>query len=414
MFQGVKMKIPDTYSADNADYLTIPSMKMFCSKHNLKINVNRRDLINTIEEFASKNDLFNEITQQWLEKTLKAGMKTCLIKKIYYNGIMDNNFINSELIRAFPNANKKHLCEFTPSDTPEMVSYFIKHDNNKVINIQITFLCRMLRVADTYSNTGSIIIYPVYVDIDFETGFCILRSKAISGLFNISNGNEANPKYKSSAEKMMIKCEEIIREIIGYNSESDSISKKSFKYTIFNILEEYTKTPEVIQEKINRSSKKCHDFAKLLFQELGIPITLEIMQDAKYDMEIFVEKYASITYPDDKIFIKDRMAYPIKFLAQDNEFTKIQESSSGADVPLQRKKAFFDSKKAVYTDKKCDKICLCHMRQENTKKYYGDNPYEVQIYLHSSFCAVKFLRFVEEDDIQYVLSRIIQLYNVRE
>ena len=81
------------------------------------------------------------------------------------------------------------------------------------------------------------------------------------------------------------------------------------------------------------------------------------------------------------------------------------------DEPLQRKKAFFDSKKAVYTDKKCDKICLCY--KTIPKTYYNEKKYNVIITIYKEMFCIKFSRFVKEGDIQNVLSGIIQLYNVQ-
>jgi hypothetical protein len=408
------MGIPNSFSAEDSDYLTIPALRTFCANANLELYINRPELIEAIEEFANLSIENNHYTQVWLNHILKAGIKTCMVRRIYPNAIRKRNIIEKIIKDKYPHCNNDFICEHTPTNECELISYELEADgNNDVTVAHFVFLTRVVRVTDIFAKVSSIITYPIFIDVDLTSGFSIARSKSIANLFKVKNETEIDPAYRTSAEALMAHCEEAIKNTLNYTHDNVNTSREAFKRTIFNILNRYTSTPAVIREKINRSETGCITFIRQMFSEVDIPLALETYNDALYDMKVFIEKYASITYPDEEIFINDRMAYPVKFIAQDNEFTKIQETSSGYEDPLQRKKAFFDSKKSVYTDKKCDKICLCHKRLP--RKYYGDKPYNVQIYIGTAgTCIVKFLRFVEEDDIQYVLSRIIQLYNVQE
>lgn len=407
------MKIPYTFKAEDADYITIPALKEFCSKYEISSSHIREELLAAVEEYASQSDERNEETQYWLDRILKVGIKTCIIDKIYTDDMINSiAILDQKIKRAFPAYEFSHICTYDPIEEMQLVNYSFNEDEGMVTKAYFTFIIKLVRATSTYSVTGDLISYPIFVDIDFTNGFYICRAKSIAGLFKISKGNEIDSKNRVYTESLIKDCQELIKTTLGYETEDPVISKLAFKRTIFNILDEYTQTPDVIKEKIKLGKPYCESFAKNIFSVLDIAIDRDNYKDALYDLEIFLEKYSSILYPDESIFIKDREAYPVKFLAQDNEFTKIQETSNGNEDPLQHKKAFFDSKKAVYTDKKCDKICLCHQRIP--RKYYGSKPFNVQIYLNKGNCIIKFQKFVEEDDIQNVLSRIIQLYDVQK
>lgn len=405
------MRIPDTFRGDDADYLTLPAMKTFCYENGLETNLNRKEIIEEIENYASKSDENNDSTQRWLNHILKVGIKTIAISKIF-TGIKKIETIERAIKIKYVEYIEKNICECNPTNELKLIRYKINEKGGNINSISFVFIIRLVKAEDLYKSSGNIILFPIFVDVDYVNNYVISRYKSVSGIFKVSKGTEIDSKMKTSTEKLKFECEEIVRGILLYTKEETIISKSNFKRTIFNILNEYTNTPGEIQKMIDDTKDDCESFRLNLFDKLGLDVNDENINDAKYDLQIFVEKYCSITHPDETIFTKDRMAFPVKFIAQDNEFTKIQETSSGNEDPLQRKKAFFDSKKSVYTDRKCDKICLCHQREP--KRYYGDKPFNVQIYIDNGKCMVKFLRFVEEDDIQNVLSRILQLYNVQD
>ena len=76
--------------------------------------------------------------------------------------------------------------------------------------------------------------------------------------------------------------------------------------------------------------------------------------------------------------------------------------------PLQCTEAFFDSKKTIIKNKKCDKLHLC-FRRENSK-YFGNNPFCVQFGTVSNCGYFKTGQYAEEGDIGNVLQTIFENY----
>lgn len=405
------MKIPYGYKTEDIDYLTLPPIKTFCKENSLGTNSNREDLLNQIEEFSEESDINEVKVKKWLDETLKIGIKTCLVSKVYFEQKINLSNIEKIIKKDFPNCPNSYVCIEEGGTEPKLVNYKIIHKNGLLERVEFSFLISLIKAKSTYSSSGMKINYPIFVDVDFNNGFIVSRGKSTSLLFKISEGLEINPKLSTKPEALIRDCMSKVMQTLKIKEEGVGTGKSIIKRTIFNILDKFTKTPDVIDKIIKKSETDNEKYVKEVFGKLGISTKGELYEDAKYDLRIFIEKYASITYPDKNIFITDRDAYPIKFNAQDNEFTKIQESTSGIDEPLQRKKAFFDSKKAVYTDKKCDKICLCYKALPQT--YYNEKKYNVIITIYKEMFCIKFSRFVKEGDIQNVLSRIIQLYNVQ-
>lgn len=407
------MQIPGTYRLDDSDYITIPVMKKFCFENDLRVTGNRMDFIQQIEEFANRNQDNEAKVILWLEEVLKMGIKTCIITKINpINNTQTDNDIEEKINAAFPSFKQKNIINCQPEKETKLYKYELEKDENgDVVRASFYYIISLVKVINNYSDTGKTISYPVYIDIDLKNGFCISRAKSSSGLFKVGQEqNKIETSNATSSEKLMKFCATKILNVIEWVPEDVQITKNTFKKVIFKILDSYTKTPRLIQNKIDGVQEECKIFAEDIFRKVGIDLNGKSNKDdVLYDLKIFVEKYISITYPDKSIFMEDRKAYPVKFLAQDNEFTKIQEHTSGDD-PLQSKKAFFDSKKVVYTNKKCDQITLCQERE--AKKYYTDKYFTVSLSLVNGSCMVKFMCFVEEGDIEDVLSRVIQEYVV--
>lgn len=89
------------------------------------------------------------------------------------------------------------------------------------------------------------------------------------------------------------------------------------------------------------------------------------------------------------------------------DMTKI-DTTSAKIKPLQCTEAFFDSKKTIIKNKKCDKLHLC-FRRENSK-YFGNNPFCVQFGTVSNCGYFKTGQYAEEGDIGNVLQTIFENY----
>lgn len=406
------MLIPAPYRDEDQDYITVPALKTICNKYNLSTEGNRIDIILRLEEYSRKHVEYEEEIQKDLDATLKEGIKTCVLYKIAFPEILDATFWENKLAKEFGVQSSNHLCNVAPKKEITLVNYNFTLNEQMITSIEFVFHIELLRSKGTYYTSGIQVFYPIHVSVDFINGFVIGRGKTTSLLFKVDDGLQINPKRKTSTESIIKEAMNSVLYILNIKKEDSIVQKMAFKRTIFNILDEYTKTPPEIKKKMREVRGECNEFVDTIFKKLGIAETITIMPEAKYDMQIFVEKYISVTYRDKTVFTENRLAYPVKFLSKDNELTTIQESSSGMEDPLQSKRAFFDSKKVVYTDKKCDRLSLCHKSRKEL--YYGERPFVASIYLSGCDCAVKFNRFVKEGDIKDVLSRIIQLYNVQK
>lgn len=191
------------------------------------------------------------------------------------------------------------------------------------------------------------------------------------------------------------------------------------KSTYYKILEQFTTTPTVIRTEIQKVQDRISMFINETFTELDITPDKEFnvtedtvetnYEQAERDLEIFIEKYISINYSDSDVFVRDKDAYPIRLRLTDAEYTRIEETTADKEA-LQCKPAFFDNKKALEYEKSCDVLELCYNRIN--KRYYGNDPYIVTFTTKGGFGIIMFRQFVEEEDIQNVLSRIKTNYSI--
>lgn len=404
------MQIRDTYKRGELEFLTKPMLQKFSADHKLPTTQNRADLIKNIENFANSSMDNENVVQNWMDMVLKMGIKTCVVTKFFPGDITNIKILERRMQEKFPECKQEYICKSIPNNELKLIKYEFIERENQIVYAKFNFVINLVRAQSTYSEIGDIIEFPVFVDMDFENGFIISRCKSMKGLFRVISGNKIDSSSVYKIENIMRDCEKQLISAINFEYESTEVSKNKFKKVIFKMLDAFTKTPKVIQDSMNRVADDRKNFVDNIFKRLNLKVEGDNYKDALYDIEIFVEKYLSIYCPDREIFMMDREAYPTKFLAQDNEFTTIQEKTGGIDDPLQNKKAFFDSKKVVYSNKKCDRLNLCYQRKE--KKYFGNNPFNVMIYLDRNSCMLKFTKAVEEGDIQNVLSRIIQNYDV--
>lgn len=123
------------------------------------------------------------------------------------------------------------------------------------------------------------------------------------------------------------------------------------------------------------------------------------------DIKNLAEKYLSITWSDKNIFIKDREAYPTRLSATDEEESKIDQSAATIDDPLQSKEVFFDNKRMLQNQKRCEGLTLIWKRRDRT--YYSDPAFPVRFSEKGGTCTLSFKKYVAEEDIQHVLFAII-------
>lgn len=108
------------------------------------------------------------------------------------------------------------------------------------------------------------------------------------------------------------------------------------------------------------------------------------------DIRNLVEKYISISKKDKSIFTKGKTAYPVKMVATDEEDSVLKQASA-LEEPLQSKAIFFDNKRMLQNNKKCDGIVFSFVKKSNGEKFLA------RIEIDNRGCMIKLYEYVEED-----------------
>ena len=80
------IRLESSLLKENRNYVTVPVLKIFCSKYQLNNSSLRQDLLDSIEEFANKNDENEKLVLDYFEKCFKEGEKILKIDKLKING----------------------------------------------------------------------------------------------------------------------------------------------------------------------------------------------------------------------------------------------------------------------------------------------------------------------------------------
>lgn len=404
------VSIPHSLSSENESYLVIPIMRKFCFDNKLKQYNIRDELLEEILAFATENEDNETVFLNWLENCLKEGNKHIYLRNFYtedelFNGLKTLDKCLNYLETCFPSCPNTYISLSDHEHELKLQNYKVTYDaDNSVDIITFSFTILLLTGADD-SQVGNYIIYPIFVDIDIKNNLIIGRAKPKSKLYYKTNPTSDILVYndRTDTRQLIFSAMDFICDNLNLNYMASHECNAFYKNVIYKILKEYTFTPAEIQAKVNSVSDKLDDFINDLFNELDIPL-LNNYNNVKEDLNILVEKYISINYEDQTIFTKDREAYPVKLSATDSEFTKVSECSMDRE-PLQHKEKFFDNKKSIERDETCDAITLCFKRKN--PKYFGNVPYLVSLDAKSGYMCIRFPQYVEEEDIQHVLSRII-------
>lgn len=406
------LKLESSLTKENRNYLTLPILKDFCRKNGIKIasRNNRADIIGLIEKFANISDENEKITLNFLEQSFKEGAKTLKIKKISEGIEINDTILDEKVKKIFPKYQDSYIIKATPKSKLDLVRYSIELKNNSINKIKFSFLVQVLTGKYPQEELGEAMAYPIFVDVDFENNFIIGRGKPVTVLFEY---NEKSLKFKENVKTSYMTyintAMEMAQLIINFSEIEKGKAENGFKKAVFHLLESFSFTPKEIEGKVSKFHGKIENILSCFEQTYDLKLSNKLRKSARYDLGVFVEKFLSITYPNEDIFIKDRDAFPYRISVMDHEYVKVDETA-GLRQPIQKKEAFFDNKKAIFFNERCDKVYLCFRRLD--EKYFGNQPYRVIVEAKQDFCLVDFLEYVREEDIQNVLSRILGFYTL--
>ena len=400
--------IKDSFKKEGNKYIVFPEIKKFCKNNEIDLPSNRVDGLCSIESFADKNSINAEKVNEWLEKIIKEGIKHIYISKVSF--FKDKSLYKSELFwREFTNRfNIENIFVNNDAGTNKLKYKSIKFTKiNSSISVVHLYMSMLVAQPEPDHESGDIELYPVFIDIDIEKEIVIIRIKSKSNQYKTKSGITFKQKVDFNNK---ITNDKIVKEIIdklaidiGFNRYQFDEFKDEIEFAYYSLLKEMTSTPKIIEEKLEGCKGIIENTISNLLKTLGIS-EQHYRDAATADLRILLEKFTAISYPDKDIFTENSFAFPVKLSATDSEDTKIEESSSNYE-PLQTKGAFYDHKKIIMAEEVCDGMRIAVKRLD--KKYYGAEPFIAKLDYIKGFARIRIEEYVEEEDIQNVLSRVI-------
>lgn len=396
---------------ENRNYIILPVLKDFCSKHHIKCDVqNRADLLRIIEDYANENNKNENEVLTFLDECYKEGTKILKIKKIDKESEISEEYINNRICKVYNDYGNSFIMKSTPQKDLTLINYSTEVEEGVVKKIEFTFTIQILTGNYLKEDEGEVVLYPVFVDLDMQNGFIIGRAKPTTLVFDFDGHSlKFDISKKHGYIEYIDLAIEKVKLLLEIEEEDRSKAMIGFKRAVFYLLESFSFTPEEIEKKMKLFEGKIGDILQEFEETYDIYLSDKLKNSARYDLNIFIEKFLSITYPDKDIFIKDRKAYPYRISVMDHEFVTVDETA-GLRAPIQKKEAFFDNKKAIFYNKRCDKVHLCFKRIND--KYFGKQPFRAIVEAKQEYCLINFPEYVREEDIQDVLSRITEHYIV--
>lgn len=405
--------IPFCFRDRNEEYLTLGKLQEFCKANNLKTSLDKVELTESIQKFAKESEENSSKVAIWMDKTLKEGIKKLIICKVnntrkHLNKTEDKW---TEIINDRFNVDtSSHLLEFKHENKIKLCGYKLVSKNGFVVRVELLYSV-LLKEYKNKKQEPATSIYPIYVDLYLEEGYIVGRGKSKSAIYRfekIKNGNTTIDEISNSTncDKLIDEAINITKIAVEIEKEDTLVSMHRFKTIIHKIVDETTHTPKEIKEKLDGEIAYRERFAREFLTRQGISIVEgENFTKAVEDLNIFMEKYISINYKDKQIFTNDRYGYPIKISATDEDSSSIEEASL-EDKPLQCTPIFFDNKKIIQKQKKCDNLIMVFKRIPKT--YFTNKTFQAIIEVKKGSMQIDFRKYVLEEDIDNVLSRVIR------
>lgn len=405
--------IPFCFKDRNEEYLTLGKLQEFCKENKLKTSLDKVELVNSIIEFAKVSEENSIRVCEWADPTLKEGIKKIIIFKLNNTRRLMNKteeewiqIINERFqvyesipILNYAHKNKISLCGY---------KFVLNEDKVSKVELKYTILLKEQKKKDQLPIS---VIYPIFIDVYIDEGYIVGRSKSKSSIFKFQIIEIEGKKKDDITESM--NCDKLIGEAVNLTIKKIDVSKEDvptglhiFKGIIHKIVDETTATPKEIQEKLDEEQECRQNFIKKFLERQKISLLNgDNYKHAVEDLTVLMEKYMSINYNDKDIFTKDRYGYPIQISATDEDSSSVEETSL-EDKPLQCTPIFFDNKKIIQKQKKCDNVIMVFKRTPKT--YFTNKTFQAIMEVKRGSMHIELRKYVLEEDIGNVLSRIIR------
>lgn len=393
-------RFPLTFKDENEDYVILQPLRDFSKTHGIKDvkSTSRKVFIaNAIERFANESAQNKDLTNIWLDDMVKEGRKDIYIKSICLdneikNKLIDEAFLESKLRKWLPENNKRHIAENRYTNEYLLYKYEILREER---GTRVVFhLCRMITFINS-KKVRSGQYYPVICEILIEKNIMITRVKSKSKIYDYNPTDEQLVAVKP--EREAFKASDRVLDLLEIKKQIDETI--NFKMKLYNMLLKFTETPEEIVKYMNNVQSRMNLISKEIRNICNVDDVY--IDDISKDIYNLVEKYISISRKDKSIFVKNKIAYPIKMVATDEEDSVLQQASA-LEKPLQSKAIFFDNKKMLQKSEKCDGIIF------SFQKISEDERYIARITANdANNCTIKLYDFVKEEDINEALFTLI-------
>lgn len=401
--------LPYCFSIDSENYITIPVMRHFLEsiQHEYKAEYcnTRQDCIQAIENYAAESPQNTNTVLTWVDNVLKQGIVELHIYTIENNAVdrlaLQSGDVDKNLRKTISALTTPYLCKQPNSSEFKVIKY----------SFEQTSLGDLLSVSlyrTVYSkprNEGAYTLtYPVHIDYYCTKGILIIRGKSKANLYPYTS-DDSIPDF---GEMRPIKFETLLGKALSAFRNATQLSVVAcseigfLKNNLYHLLEKYTHTPAEIESMIQTAMPQIQSMMATIKNDV-CHLGNSYDEDLIDDLRNFVEKYLSISYPDKKIFTRDREAYPLKLSAKDDEDSKVEQTAA-LEEPLQSKAVFFDNKKMMQRSRQCEEAVFIYKR--NDSRYFGRS-FKVSFASKAKCFILKFLYFTVEEDIQHVLVSLL-------
>lgn len=405
--------IPHTFANEDESYITIPALKRFAKEKrndDLKTTVDRPQLIEDIENYANQSEEKEEIVLDWLDQVLVEGIKEVQIKYLddtFPLGLLsDDAYVDGILTPVLVDNNNRHLCGHY-TEALRLYRYEIISESDQGRRIQF-YLGKLLCTFDKKKGSATT-MYPIFVEIFIDKGLIVARAKSKSGMYKYMDSFVLEAATSTTAEKQMDNAIKYVCGLLSLETASHFESSERFKKQLYLMLERYTQTPQEIIDLMNAKTTEVNEMVDAMMNNICI-LPEAYRDDVQSNVLNMVEKYFSISYPDKKIFTRNRDAYPLKLNATDEEDSRVEQTAAMED-PLQSKAIFFDNKKMLQKSQSCDGVSFMFNR---INTLYCTKQFRVKIMVFKDYCTLKFTEYTMEEDIIHVLFSLIGTAGVTE